>query len=311
MSSNGDQSFLPRAMAPLLVLLGVLFVMGSRPKVAEMYAELERDSGVFAMPKKEQLLVFSLGYRAALADLLFGRTMVAAGVHFSERRVFWNLDAYLKGILELDPRYRDVYRYADTLLNLSTVEMPKENLRIARDIQEQGLALFPGDAQLWMNAGLFVGYLAPQRLPESENVAEWRAAGAKMISRACDAWPPGTALPSVCVSSTRLLQKAGQTEAAIASLERLLNVSDDPQTRAQAMAKLERLMGERAARNRQRAAEWLSELRFRDLPSVSRGVYQLLIPDFDVDFCRGRSALLGDEQCASSYAQSGVQTDQL
>lgn len=273
--------------------------------VARDYAELGKGADVYAMPQGEHLVVFSLGYRAALADLLFGKTMVAAGIHFSEHRVFEHLDAYLKGILTLEPRYRDVYQYADTLLNLSSVEMPAENLRIARDIIEQGLELFPGDSELWMNGGLFTAYMAINRLPEDEDPDEWRAAGSKMILHACDIFPPDKTLPSVCFNSASALQKAGETEAAISRLRRLLAIADDPQTRAKAMQQLERLAGEREARRQQKAVERLSKLHMTDLPSVSRGRYQVLLPKTDVERCAGlRSPWeAASKGCASSFAE--------
>src|SRR5690606_23273702 len=100
-----------------------------------------------------------------------------------------HLDAYLKGIIGLDPKYLDVYRYADTLLNLSTVEMPKENLDIAREIQERGLKEFPHDPELWLSTGQFISYLAPNRFEDEEKKKAWRLAGAKILQHACDIWP--------------------------------------------------------------------------------------------------------------------------
>jgi hypothetical protein len=228
--------------------LSLMLVSFSRPQVAGMYKTLGTDSDIYAIPREDQLLLLSLGYRAAMADLLFGRTMVQAGVHFSERRVFHHLDAYLKGIIALDPKYLDVYVYADTLLNLSTVVMPPENLRIARDIQERGLKEFPHEPQLWLSVGQFIAYLAPQRLPENEDKREWRLAGARIIEHACDIWSKREVLPDVCMSSATLFSKEGETAAAMRSLERLITIADDERVRARAMEKLRKLSGERAAR---------------------------------------------------------------
>lgn len=291
-----------------LLALSVLGIHLAQSNVAPAYGELSQNSAIYAMPSRPQLLVMSLGYRSALADVIFGNTLVSAGIHFSEHRVFHHLDAYLEGILALDAKYRDVYAYADTLLNLSTVELPKENLRIARDIMERGLTEFPLDADLWMNTGLFVAYMAPQRLAgfAGEDVQEWRAAGARMLSQACAIWPSGRAAPSVCVTSASLLQKTGETEAAIAALQRMLVISDEPKFRADVMTRLERLSGEKLARRRQLAVEALSKRHVADLPAADRLRYQLLTPPRQSRDCIGRRSPVSGEHCATSWRDAAT-----
>lgn len=273
----------------------------SRPQVAHSYKELGTSADIYAIPSEEQLIVFSLGYRSAAADLLFGRTMVAAGVHFAERRVFHHLDAYLKGIIALDPKYLDVYKYADTLLNLSTVEMPKENLAIAREIQERGLKEFPHDPELWLSAGHFMAYLAPNRFTDEEEKREWRLAAIPILQHACDIWPTQEALPDTCLNSATLYNQAGEIGAAIDSLERLIAVTDDEGLRARASDKLRRLAGERAARKVQESLRQLEPLREGDLPAVSSLRYQLLSPPFDEVRCVGKSPAVDKLDCATSF----------
>lgn len=273
----------------------------SRPQVAEGYKDLGTSGDIYAIPSEDQLVVFSLGYRSATADLLFGRTMVAAGVHFAEKRVFHHLDAYLKGIIALDPKYLDVYRYADTLLNLSTVEMPKENLDIAREIQERGLKEFPHDPELWLSTGQFMAYLAPNRFTDEAKKREWRLAAIPILQHACDIWPTQEALPDTCLSSATLYNQAGEIGAAISSLERLIAMSDDEGLRARASEKLRHLAGERAARKVQESLRQLEPLREGDLPAVSPLRYQLLSPPFDEADCVGESLSPDKLECATSF----------
>lgn len=281
--------------------LSAVGIAWSRPKVAEDYKELGTSGDIYAIPSEDQLVVFSLGYRSAAADLLFGRTMVAAGVHFSEKRVFHHLDAYLKGIIALDPKYLDVYRYADTLLNLSTVEMPKENLFIAREIQERGLKEFPHEPQLWISTGQFMAYLAPSRFTDEKTKREWRLAAIPILQHACDIWPSREALPDTCLSSATLYNEAGEIDAAISSLERLIAVSEDETLRARAADKLRQLAGERAARKVQESLRHLEPLREGDLPAVSPLRYQLLSPPFNEKQCVGESFVRDELTCATSF----------
>lgn len=282
-----------------LIALAALGVNTSRAALARQHSQTTKLSAVYALPSGEHLKLFSLGYRSALADLLFGRTLVAAGMHFSERQVFEHLDGYLEAIVALEPRYRDVYYYADSLLTLSTVRMPARNYRIARDLQERGRRLFPDDAQLWISSGQFMTYLAVQWLPPEEDPDEWRAAGVKVLQHACDIWPYQE-LPASCLGVTSILSRLGEREAMIRSLERLIAVSDDRQVRAEASRRIEALLGEQAREELLRRVQEVELLRARDLPFVSRLEYQLIGPAWDPADCLGRTEAA--PACVTSFA---------
>lgn len=284
-----------------LLALAVSGIQASRGALTRQYQKTAALSDVYALPSGEHLKVFSLGYRSALADLLFGRTLVAAGMHFSERQVFEQLDGYLEAIVALEPRYRDVYYYADSLLTLSTVRMPPRNYRIARDLQERGRKLFPDDAQLWISSGQFMTYLAVQWLPPEENADEWRAAGVKVLQHACDIWPYQE-LPASCLGLSSILSRLGEREATIRSLERLIAVADDPMVRAEASRRIEALLGEQAREQFHRRVQAAEAQRTRDLPLVSRLEYQLIGPKWDPARCLGRSDPEGAPDCVTSFA---------
>ncbi len=274
----------------------------TRPRAVAKYEAAHALSEVYVLPDPTQLTVLSLGYRSALADLIFGQTLVTAGMHFSEKQVFENVDAYLEAIVALEPRYRDVYYYADSLLTLSSVRMPARNYRIAREFQERGLALFPDDAQLWISAGQFVTYLAVQWLPEGEDPDEWRRAGVRIIEHACDIWPYPD-LPVSCLGASSVLSRLGETEAAIASLHRLAAVTDDPKVRAEATHRLEALLSEHAREQLRARLSRLEALQLRDLPHVSRTQYQLIGPPTDAAQCSGIRLPEQHPACASSFSQ--------
>lgn len=276
-------------------------VAASQPRVSSQYEGMNTLEATYALPNPDHLVVFSLGYRSALADLLFGQTLVAAGIHFAEKKVFEHLDGYLEAIIALEPGYRDVYYYADALLTLSTVEMPKRNYRIARDLQVRGLKQFPDDAQLWMVTGQFVAFMAPQHLPPEEDRDEWKRAGAAILEHACDIWPNPESLPHACISSSTILSRLGETEAAIRSLERLVALAEDPEVRAQAAMRLQKLQGAHANQIHQRRIARLSELHMRDLPLASRTAYQLVGPPWDPTQCIGRHRPAGDGSCGTSF----------
>jgi tetratricopeptide (TPR) repeat protein len=273
-----------------------------RTPLAADYAKVNTFAHIYALPDTEQLKVFSLGYRAALADLLFSDTLVRAGMYFKEKVVFRNVGAYLNAITELEPRYRDVYIYGDALLTLSTVVMPTENYRQARDLLEKGLKVFPDDIELWSSTGRFFAFIAVQHLPEEEDTDEWKARGAEILEHACylgigleEGFPPE------CLSSSRLLEKVGRTQASIANLRRVLAINDDPNVRAQAYAKLKRLLGKEAQLNELNQEKARLELRLFDISFVPETIYELLGPAPQLSRCAG--AKLVTKECAASFAQ--------
>lgn len=286
--------------APLLAL-SVGLVSWARPLVAASYTRVASSSDSYALPAPSQLIVFSLGYRSALADLLFGRTLVASGIHFSSKRVFESLDSYLDAVATLDPLYRDVYYYADPLLTLSSVEMPKRNYRIARDFQERGRKLFPDDAELWMSSGLFMAYLAPQHLPEGESVDEWKVAGAHLIEHACNVWPDQHALPAACISVATLLSRAGEVAASEGALRRLIAITDDPQVKSQAIARLTALLGAARAEEMRKTLGALGLLHAHDLPLSSRAAYQMMGPPSEFARCSGELFAEQSVSCTTSW----------
>jgi hypothetical protein len=290
-----------KALVPLALLaLSVAGISAARPALVRDYQKSNTLTDVYALPNPEHLKLFSLGYRSALADLLFGRTLVAAGMHFSEKKVFEHLDGYLYAIVALEPRYRDVYYYADSLLTLSTVRMPPGNYRIARELQARGRRLFPDDAQLWISSGQFMTYLAVQWLPEGEDPDEWRRAGAEVLQHACDIWPYQE-LPASCLGVTSVLSRMGEREATIRSLERLIAVTDDPAVRLEAARRVEGLLGEQAREQFHRRVQKTEELRARDLPLLSRTEYQLVGPPWDPAHCLAVVDPQNAPGCASSF----------
>lgn len=284
-----------------ILLSAAELIQFSRGKVVEDYAQLQTGTEVFALPDPSHLVVFSLGYRSALADLLFGRTLVNAGIHFAEKRVFEQLDRYLDAIAVLDPLYRDVYWYADPLLTLSSVPMPKRNYRIARDFQERGRRLFPDDADLWMSSGQFVAYLAPQHLPPEEDPEEWRIEGARILEHACNVWPTRDDLPPTCLNASTLLSRAGEIAASIDSLRRLIALSDDPQVRVGASQRLQLLLSVQEADAMRESQGQQERLHSMDLPLASRIQYQMIGPPTSLTECAGRREPTAPAGCATSF----------
>lgn len=278
-------------------LLGASAFSAARARLRPSFAVLGEAEDVTALPSPDQLRLFSLGHEAAVADYLFATTLVRAGRHFTDRKVFEHLDLYLNAIVTLDPYFREVYLFADSLLTFSTVRSPPENYRQARDLLERGLEYFPNDSELWLSAGQFILYLAIPWMSEKEDPQEWRARGASIIQHACQLSLPD--LPAGCLSSLRKLKESGESQAAIAAIERMLVLAEDSALRAELEARLAELVSETRARAFSDRAAGLARRHLFDLPLASRTEYQILGPAFDGSHCL--AARSTGPECATSF----------
>jgi tetratricopeptide (TPR) repeat protein len=289
--------------AALIVPLAVLLVSAAaigllRPRLADRFGQLKVDSDVYALPAPEQAIVASLGYRAALADLIFAHVLVSYGLHFQEKRRFEFVGNYLDTVNALDPKFRDPYRYADTLLTLGPVAPRESDYYKARQILERGLRELPHDGELHSTAGQFMAYLAPARFADLEKKKEWRMAGARVLARACELVGSNEALPYHCITAADLFTRAGEREASIRFLERVLAVTDDEAVRDLALGYLQKQIGEREHERVQRRMESFRQRWGADLPFVDKDRLLVIGPAFDAATCAGAS---DRPDCATSW----------
>ncbi|HEV8549427.1 MAG TPA: hypothetical protein VGQ57_10370, partial [Polyangiaceae bacterium] len=151
-----------------------------------------------------------------------------------------------------------------------------------------------------LSTGQFLAYIAAPWLPDPAESAEWKLAGARTLARACELVGANENIPYNCIGAAGLFTKAGEREANIEFLERVLAVSDDESIRADALAKLQRVLGERAQEQVRERTNGMRDAWKADLPFVSLNTELLLGPPFDAAACAGvdqeRAA------CATSWA---------
>jgi len=287
-SSDGRRPPLGILLAVAVVLGGALGIGRARAVLVAYHGALRDTSDVYALPSPEQVVGISLGYRAALADLIYANTLVAYGIRSQERRPFEFIGNYLDTVIALDPGLRETYYFADTLLTLQAVRPPQENYHKAREILERGLEQFPYDAELWLVAGQYLAYLAPSAFTDPEVQQEWRTAGARLLARACELGADDRVLTRKCIGAAKTLDRAGERQATIRFLERLLALSDDPNIRARARAMLEQELGQELDATLSERRARFEATRQADLPAVEGDLYLLLGPPFEAPRCAGR-----------------------
>lgn len=299
MSAGARGSALSRLVAWAALAAAVAGIGLSRAWLFPRVTKLREKSDVYTLPSPEQVVVASLGYRSALADLLFAHVLVWHGLHFQEKRKFEFAADYLDTVSALDPTFRETYYYGDTLIAMQPTPPTREDYWRARKLLEKGLANRPGDTELWLSAGQFMAYVAAPWLDDEKEKAEWKLAGARVLARACELVGSNQNIPFHCITAASLFTKAGEREATIQFLERVLAVSDDDEIRAIATRWLQAALGEQAREQLQARANRLRNAWREDLPFVSLTQELVLGPPVAAERCAGLART--ESVCATTW----------
>ncbi len=272
----------------LAAAAAVALIAIARPHAAAIADRVAEVSDSYDLPPNRVLPEVSLGYRSALADLIWAHVLVTQGLRMEAHRPFDYVVQYMDAISTLDPGFRDPYRLADTLIAYQSNDPNKvENVRQARRVMEFGLKQFPLDTELWLDYGQFLAYVAPSVITDPKEQVQWRADGAKALAHVVELGAADPAALFKSVAAVRFMIDHGENEAAIRMLEKAYAVTDDPDTREQIELKLKRLLGTRAESQRLLLTRKFDELWRNDLPFVSHTEMSALGPPVNVWMCAG------------------------
>ncbi len=287
-----------------LVLAAALVIGATRGPLAAEHHRVKETSDLYALPPPRELLVLSLGYRSALADFLWAHVLVSQGLHNEEHRRFDSLIRLLQAINELEPTYRDPYLFADALITFQANETPREEVLAARAIMERGMANRPLDADLWLAAGEFVGFVSPGTyLTDPAEQAQWRLDGARMLARAAELGGDNANISWQALGGAGILSRAGERDAAVRFLRRTLAVTDDPELKERVELQLAKLLDDARADAFHRVEAGIRGVHDQDLPQLTkRSEYMLVGPPRDPAYCAGK-AHAGETACASTWRE--------
>lgn len=269
-----------------LVALGVWLVVLVRAPLAAEHAAQAATEGESALLAPEHMIVASLGHREALADYLFGHTLVAYGQAFQEKRPFSLAKRYLDTINTLAPTFDKPYLFADTLLTLQPTPATTEQYLAAREVLRRGTRELPYHAELWLVAGQYMAFLASPHLPEPFK-QEFRLEGGRLLARTCELASENRNIPYHCISAANILDKVGHREAVIRMLSRTLAVNDDEEFQARALGFLQHAVSEREAERMQARLERVSAEWSAAVPFLRRGSLSLIGPRSEPLRCAG------------------------
>lgn len=257
-----------------------------QPSLAFNTHKVKLRDDVYKFPPADELRVMSLGYRSAVADILWAMLLVEYGTHWQEKREWTDAPRYMDGILALEPTHPLVYRFADTIIVYRPLRGTEADARVARQFLERGIRELPWDHDVWLHYGQFIAFTAGAFLSSQDEINLWRKDGALAIARAVEL---GADADRSTTAAT-ILGKSGERAAGIRQLRRAYALTDDPRKREEIANKLIIL----EARAEQEATE--KDIRFiesrwqKDFGFLARDLYLLLGPVGDPAACAGRDS---------------------
>ncbi|HET6584429.1 MAG TPA: hypothetical protein VFG69_13300, partial [Nannocystaceae bacterium] len=213
---------------------------------------------VLYVPPASYLPWMSLGYREALADLLWVRALIYSGEHLKDPDNA-AIDRYVEAINFLSPRFHRPYLWGGiTAVYGGQPKVTRDMVDSAITIYRRGLAEFPESHELLYPFGMLLLNQVPSTpgYTPAEHEA-MRAEGIEAIRRAA----AFGADPLVRQYAATLVAEHGADELAIQFLESQLAQAQDEDHRRMLRLKLEQLGGKGAAKRVEKVREaFLQEL---------------------------------------------------
>jgi hypothetical protein len=183
----------------------------------------------YYLPPAHWLPLMSLGFRAALADLIWCRSLVYFGEEMVHKGAIKYAFDYTDAVLALDPDFRSAYVWIGTAsVYRGGVDAHADGLRASRYLK-RATARWPNDGDLhWRYGGYLRFELAPH-LPEGPERERLISLSAPHLAVAASL---GAGPPWLALNSSALLVSVGQTEQAIRHLEEVYGTVQDENTKA-------------------------------------------------------------------------------
>jgi tetratricopeptide (TPR) repeat protein len=264
------------AAVTIILLLGAICCADRlRSQAMGHYLGTRRYENVYYLPPPAWLRLFSLGYREALADLIWMKALVYFGEELYHRGDVTHLYAYTDAMLALDERFVAVYRWVASCALYRTGEITADDARKAISYLERAIRLFPDDGELAWDLGATYRFELVPLLEDRKKRDEARRRGVEYLQAAA---LRGAGPSWLVLTNATQLEKLGHTEQAIHHLEEAYGTIHDPQIRESIEIRLRELRSVAHAEALKHAVVSFEQKRQRDFPYLSGTLYWLVGP---------------------------------
>jgi hypothetical protein len=257
------------SLLPVL-LLGAM--VGTHRQLQEQRDGFPRDQDVLYLPPARHLGLMSLGYREALADLIWIRAVIFAGDRAGALNHDWIME-YLEAIYSLAPGFRRPYAWGGVAFIYTGTNIDRAMVDRAIALYHRALEHFPEDHELLFAAGMLLTRDV-QELPgytQAERDAAM-AEGAAYIRKAAAFGAP----PLVRELAATLVSEGGAGQLEIQFLETQLLQTEDEDHRRLLRQKLEAAIGEAGLESLEEMRTEFERERKAERPYVPPDLYILI-----------------------------------
>lgn len=240
----------PRLSAKALIVALVLLAAGAYAQRAlrlaawDDYQATQTYEDLYYLPPPGWLGLISLGYRQALADLLWMDALVYFGEELVTGHAAKYVFDYAEAMLALDPDFRAVYRWVGVAAFYRPGGVPPEEGWKGVEFLERAVKRWPDDGELAWDLGATLAFEVPPMLTDLE---EREAAKRRGLEHLAVAARLGFGPPWLALTNAKELSKLGRAEQAIRHLEEAYSTVTDPETRQRIANELTQLRTDRYA----------------------------------------------------------------
>ena len=235
------------------------------------YLATQTYEDIYYLPPPDWLEVMSLGYRRALADLIWLRALVYFGDEFMNEGEVKHVHNYGESMLKLDPDFRRVYSWVGVAGVYTPKGSPPEFIEQAVDVLRRGVQRFPNDGDLAWDAGATIMYELLPHLPKDDpSRARLEAEGNEHMMAAARL---GAGPDWLVITNATSLRKLGENDRELRHLEEMYALVRDTKVKAEIEVRLSQLRDEAYAEAFRRANEEFEERRLAEFPYMPSALY--------------------------------------
>ena len=266
-----------RALAIVAMLaVGSAVVARTQRDGMQHYLRTQSYEDVYYLPAPEWLPLFSLGYREALADLIWLRSLIYFAQELGSRGEVAHLYEYADAMLTPDVRFKKVYSWIASCAIYRSGTVTNDDVTKAIGYLERAIKLFPDDGELaWAAGGNYLYELAPN-MPSGPARDEVRRKGVEHMEVAVRM---GAGPPWLVLATAAELKRLGQRERQIEHLQDLYDKISDPSVRDEVERRLAGLRDQTFAEAFKRTHDELEASRSKYFPYLDTGLFLLVGPE--------------------------------
>jgi hypothetical protein len=260
-----------RLIVAVLLIAALAGVWSLRSRAMNQYLATQTYEDIYYLPPPDWLEVMSLGYRRALADLIWLRALVYFGDEFMNEGEVKHVHNYGESMLKLDPDFRRVYSWVGVAGVYTPKGSPPEFIEQAVDVLRRGVQRFPNDGDLAWDAGATIMYELLPHLPKDDpSRARLEAEGNEHMMAAARL---GAGPDWLVITNATSLRKLGENDRELRHLEEMYALVRDTKVKAEIEVRLSQLRDEAYAEAFRRANEEFEERRLAEFPYMPSALY--------------------------------------